>query len=85
MRLLIENQLTHAQYEFNVEDKLSSRLFYAFDITLPSEIKDGIYQYTLYNDNEVKATGLMQIGDFVPDHTQYNTPKESNGYITYNG
>lgn len=85
MRLLIENQVTHAQYEFEVEDKLTSSLFYAFDITLPKDIEDGIYQYTLYDDNEVKATGLVQVGNFVPINKQYNAIKESNGYITYNG
>lgn len=86
MVLKLRNNLTKIEYTFdNLDDKLTSRLFYTFDITLPADMDDGEYAYTLYDENEVvKATGLLQVGDFKPKNNTY-TAETHNGYIQYNG
>jgi hypothetical protein len=46
---------------------------------------DGEYAYTLYGeDDTVKATGILQVGDFKPQNNTY-TAQTQNGYIQYNG
>ena len=89
MILKITSTLRKSEYTFNnLEDKLVSRLFYAFDITIPAGVLDGEYQYVLTTDEgEVKATGLLQIGDYQSETKPYtgDTIKENNGFISYNG
>ena len=86
MTLKLRNTLTKIEYTFdNLVDELVSRLFYTFDITLPEGMDDGEYAYTLYDDrNVVKATGLLQVGDYKPQNNTY-TAQTQNGYIQYNG
>lgn len=65
---------------------MRSRLFYTFDITLPQNMADGEYTYTLYDEQDVvKATGLLQVGEYTPEKTTYNNDaiKEQNGYVQY--
>ena len=86
MTLRIENQLSHISHTFdNLTDTMTSKLFYNFEITLPEGLLDGIYQYTLLDDETVVATGLLQIGDFTPDNKSYSSQTRQNGYIQYNG
>lgn len=86
MTLKLRNNLTKIEYTFeNLVDELVSRLFYTFDITLPAGMDDGEYAYTLYDErNVVKATGLLQVGDYKPQNNTY-TAQTQNGYIQYNG
>lgn len=86
MTLKLRNNLTKIEYTFdNLVDELVSRLFYTFDITLPEGMDDGEYAYTLYDErNVVKATGLLQVGDYKPQNNTY-TAQTQNGYIQYNG
>ena len=85
MRLTLKNNLTKAEMEFDVTNKMTSGLFYAFDITLSGETTEGEYTYTLYGDkNEVIATGLAQIGDYKPETSAY-TENNQQQFITYNG
>ena len=86
MTLKLSNNVTKKVYTFeNLEDKLTSRIWYAFDITLEPGTDDGEYTYTLYDDQEiVKATGLLQVGDYKPQNNTY-TAQTHNGYIQYNG
>ncbi len=86
MTLKLRNNLTKQEYTFdNLDDKLASRLFYTFDVTLPEGMDDGEYTYTLYDEeNVVKATGLVQIGDYKPQNNTYSA-ETHNGYIQYNG
>lgn len=86
MTLTLINNLTKKEYSFdNLEDNNVSRLFYAFDITLESGMDDGEYSYTLYDDeNVVKATGLLQVGNYTPNNNTY-TANTKNGYVQYNG
>lgn len=88
MLLKLYNNTTKREINLdNLEDITDSRLFFHFKITLPDGVDDGEYTYTLYEDDVVKASGLLQVGDYVPEKTTYegNTIKEKNGYISYNG
>lgn len=86
MTLKLQNNVTKKVYTFeNLEDLMKSRLFYTFDIILEADMDDGEYSYTLYDEqNTVKATGLLQVGDYVPNNNTY-TAQTQNGYIQYNG
>lgn len=67
-----------------LEDKNNSALFYSFDICLEGIYEDGEYTYRLLDGEEVKATGLLQIGDYKRDtdiNKQYNDNEK--GYIVY--
>lgn len=69
----------------NLADKLTSRLWYTFDIRLEANMDDGEYSYVLYdNDNTVRATGLLQVGDYTPNNNTY-TARTEGGYVQYNG
>lgn len=84
MTLKLKNNATKAEIQFDVTDKGESCMYYVFDIQLESLVDDGEYTYELYNLNdEVVATGLMQIGDYVAEHTTYNNDNQQ--YIVYGG
>ena len=85
MTLKLQNNLTKKVHTFNnLEDKLASRMFYTFDITLPEDVDDGEYTYSLLDENgNVKASGLAQIGDYAPQNNTY-APQTQNGYVQYN-
>lgn len=88
MTLKLISNLTKKEYELTgLEDLATSRIWYTFDITLPEGMDDGEYTYTLYDDDVVKASGLLQVGDYVPEKTTYNNDaiKEQNGYVQYGG
>lgn len=86
MRLELVNNLTKNVYSFpDLDDKKVSRLFYAFDITLQEGMDDGEYTYTLLKNDVVKATGLIQIGDYVPNNNTYTATTNNGGYVQYNG
>ncbi len=86
MTLKIKNNLTNRELEFlNLDDLETSRLYYTFDITLSEVMEEGEYTYTLLDENEIIASGLLQIGDYVPKTEQYTAQTNNNGYITYNG
>lgn len=83
MTLKIENTVSKMVYNFdNLEDKLTSNLFYTFDIQLESKIEEGSYTYTLYENDVVKATGVLQCGNYKPNNKTYSA-KTENGYIQY--
>lgn len=86
MTLKLFNNVTKKEYTFDgLEDKMTSRLWYALDITLQPNMDDGEYTYTLYDDQDVvKATGLLQVGDYVPKNNTYSAQTQD-GYIQYNG
>lgn len=87
MTIKLFNNLTKREINLeNLDDIQDSRMFYHFNITLPEGLDDGEYAYTLYDDEDVvKATGLLQIGDYVREDTQYTGHSTDNKYITYNG
>lgn len=73
MKLFIKNGITHKEFEYNVEDLNESSIFYTFNINIPDSYDDGEYEYTLKdNEDKIVATGLMRIGDYKQENTQYN-------------
>lgn len=84
MTLKLKNNATKAEIVLDVTDKSESCMYYVFDIQLESPVDEGEYTYQLFNLNDkVVATGLMQIGDYVAEHTTYNN--ENQEYIVYGG
>lgn len=85
MTLELTNNLTKNKTILEgIEDKNNSTLFYSFDICLEGIYEDGEYTYRLLDGEEVKATGLLQIGDYKRDtdiNKQYNDNEK--GYIVY--
>lgn len=85
MTLELTNNLTKNKTLLEgIEDKNNSTLFYSFDICLDGIYEDGEYTYRLLDGEEVKATGLLQIGDYKRDadiNKQYNDNEK--GYIVY--
>ena len=88
MNLILTNNLTKTEYKLtNLEDLSMSRIFYTFDVIFPAGMDDGEYTYRLYDGDKLKATGLLQVGNYTPEKTTYeNNPiKEQNGYVQYTG
>lgn len=83
MELKLTNNVTKKEWTFDVTDNNTSRLFYAFDITLPEDIDEGEYSYVLSDGDIVKGTGLCQVGNYIPDNNVY-TAQTTGGYIQYN-
>ena len=83
MQFIIKNNITHRNFEYSVTDLNESSIYYVFNINFPEEMDDGEYEYTLKDDlNKTLATGLMRIGDYKQENTQYNNNKD-NKYIQY--
>lgn len=59
-------------YSASVTDKETSEQFYVFDITLPSGIPDGEYEYSLTDDDVVLSSGLVTIKGNASVPTEYN-------------
>ena len=83
MTLKFINNTTKQEWTFDVFDVNDSRMFYHFDIALPEGMPDGEYSYILLDNGKTKASGLLQVGDFIPDNNTY-TAQTQNGYIAYN-
>ena len=49
-------------FSFHSEEEESSPLYHLVAIELPSDIKDGEYEYSLSDDNGTLSTGLLVIG-----------------------
>lgn len=73
MKFIIKNGITHKEFEYNVADLNESSIYYTFNLNIPEEMDDGEYNYVLKDDlDKTLATGLMRIGDFKQENTQYN-------------
>lgn len=83
MKLIIKNNITHMNFEYSVTDLSESSIYYTFNINIPESYDDGEYEYTLKDDgNKIVATGLIRVGDFKQNNTQYNNNKD-NKYVQY--
>lgn len=84
MTLKLVNNVSKKEYEFNVTDVGDSNMYYHFEnFTLEDEMDDGEYNYFLFdNDDNLVAQGLVQIGNYVPEHTVYDNNKTT--YKQYN-
>lgn len=85
MTLKLTHNVTKKEYTFDVTDANDSRLFYHFSTFQLTEVmNEGTYGYKLYDkDDKEVATGILQIGDYKNNTTQYT--KQENGYKQYNG
>lgn len=82
MKFIIKNNITHKEFEYNVDDLNESLIYYTFNINIPESYDDGEYEYTLKDDlNKTLATGLIRVGDFKQNNTQYNN--KDNKYVQY--
>ena len=73
MKLILKNGITKRNFEYSVTDLNESSIFYTFNINIPESYDDGEYEYTLKDDGDkILATGLIRVGDFKQENTQYN-------------
>ena len=83
MKLLLKNGITKRNFEYSVTDLNESSIYYVFNINIPDSYDDGEYEYTLKdNEDKIVATGLMRIGDYKTENTQYNNNKDKK-YVQY--
>lgn len=86
MLLKLRNNLTKNEYEFNVNDWYSSKIFFEFEIKLKENMEDGEYNYYLYDGECLVANGLCQIGDYKTEIKEYKENKnKEKTYKVYNG
>ena len=65
MKLVLKSNITKKTWEFTVYDRCDSRMFYHFpNFKLTEKMDDGEYDYELYDDEDMVAQGLLQIGDY---------------------
>ena len=82
MKLFIKNNITHRNFEYNVEDLNESQIYYTFNINIPESFDDGEYEYILKDDlDKIVATGLIRVGDYKQENKEYNN--KDNKYIQY--
>lgn len=83
MKLILKNGITHKEFEYNVADLSESSIYYTFNINLPEEMDEGEYNYVLKDDlDKIVATGLIRVGDYKQNNTQYINNKD-NKYVQY--
>lgn len=82
MKLVLKSSITKKKWEFNVRDNNDSKLFYHFrNFQLTEAMDDGEYEYELFDNEELVAQGLLQIGNY--EHNNKTYTKEDNGYRQY--
>ena len=65
MKLVLKSNITKKTWEYTVVDVFDSKLYYHFPkFKLTETMDDGEYDYELYDDEELVAQGLLQIGDY---------------------
>jgi len=69
--LVLTNELTDEVTKVKFEDQSDDSRFYLIDVSDLS-LKDGTYRYQIGSE-----VGLLQVGDYVADTTQYNEKKQN--------
>lgn len=64
------------EVDVHVTDLQVSDLYYYLAVSLPENVPDGEYEYTLSAEGETLSTGLLVVGD-------YSKPNEYDKNITY--
>lgn len=83
MKFIIKNGITHKEFEYNVTDLNESSIYYTFNLNIPDSLDDGEYDYVLKDDLEkIVSTGLLRVGDYKQENTQYINNK-GNKYVQY--
>lgn len=85
MKLRLKNNVDKKEYEFTVEDLEDSGMFWHFNINLYENMNDGEYSYFLYDEDNLVAEGLLQIGNFEISVEEQHTYNNENNYIQYQG
>ncbi len=70
-KLVITNELTGEQTEVEFVNQSSDDRYYLIDLS-DVELKDGTYRYQIGPE-----VGLMQVGDYVSQSTEYNEKKQN--------
>lgn len=85
MKLILENNVTHRKYEYDVDDLLTSRIYFHFQIQLEEGMDEGEYDARLFDNDKSNCfwQGLAQLGDYKPQNKKYKTNK--NEIKQYNG
>lgn len=84
MKLVLKSSITKKEWEYTVIDKGDSRLFYHFPkFKLTETMDDGEYEYELFDNEELVAQGLLQIGNYKNNDVKSYT--ENGNYKQYNG
>ena len=76
MTLVMRNTTDLQEITLSVTDLNTSGLYFNLAVTLPEEIADGEYQYTLKDSNIQVSCGLLYIGDL-------QSPSQYKRTITY--
>lgn len=83
MKLVLKNTVDKKEYFFNnMEDINDSKMFFHFNIKLPTNMPDGSYEYTLYDGDVKLAFGVAQVGDYRQVNTAYT---KNNEFVQYKG
>ena len=82
MLISFRNCTDNSSFSVNgVEINDGGAIYRHLKISLPSNLADGEYVYTL----ETGETGLCQIGDYVAPKTEYKSENNINKVVQYNG
>lgn len=73
-KLVVINELTDEKNELEFIDLSDDDRYYLIDLS-NLELKDGTYRYQIGSE-----VGLMQVGDYVSESTQYNEKKQNTVY-----
>lgn len=65
-----------------VLDLQSTKIYYNIAVALPTGTTPGEYRYEMKSGDDVVSTGLLVIGDYTADVTEYNKTIQ---YEQYNG
>jgi hypothetical protein len=80
-RLNFENQVTHIDFDLDINNITDGNLLYIIDITSIIDRFDvGQYNYWFMYRNEVVDSGILQFENFDSDNIQYDNKVE---YIQY--
>lgn len=71
-KLRIINNLSNVVLELDVVDLSTANLFYTFNIDA-SNIQTGEYKYEIIGNGEIMTNGLMIVGNYKKETTQYQT------------
>lgn len=81
LTITLKSTVRNDEKVYNVVDEDSLTDFFKFDIDT-EDIDDGEYKYIVKEDDAVLSSGLVKVGVWKPENTEYNGTQE---YIEYEG
>lgn len=70
MSLKIQDTTDLQEFTLSVQDQHTSGLYFVVNVTLPQDLSDGEYKYTLMKGDSLLSNGLLMVGDLA-DPTEY--------------